>query len=81
MQNNNFFHVLADNVSLILSGICGWVLTFVGVDSQMGFMFTGDGWRIVDWVLSHLALLLSCTVSLATLYKISREMNKKGKGK
>ena len=85
MSHNNLhtLTVLWDNTLLIFSGILGWGLTLLGVDVQhmhsIGVIFTGDGWVIVDYVLNHAAVGLSCIVSLATLLKIKREL--KGKKK
>lgn len=79
MSNHNFhfLHVLNDNVLLIFSGVFGWILTFLGVNlTSINMVFTGDGWQALDWILSHFAVLLSCTVSLATLYKIRKELKK-----
>lgn len=77
-HSTHTMQVLWDNTLFIFSGIFGWVLTAIGVDhSHLGFIFTGDGWAIVDYILNHSAIFLSCIVSLATLFKIKKELKKK----
>ena len=77
-HNLHTVHVLWDNTLLILSGVLAWTLTLLGVDTHnFGVVFTGGGWQIFDWAISHLAVLLSITVSLSTLYKIKKELKNK----
>jgi hypothetical protein len=77
-HNTHTMQVLWDNTLLIFSGVFGWVLTAVGVDhSHLGLIFTGEGWEIVDYIFNHAAIFLSCAVSLATLFKINKELKKK----
>lgn len=76
-HNIHTLHVLWDNTLIILSGILAWTLTLLGVDvHHIGTIFTGGGWEVFDWALSHAAVLLSCAVSLATLFKIKKEIKK-----
>ena len=77
-HNTHTMQVLWDNTLLIFSGVFGWVLTAVGVDhSHLGLILTSNGWEILDYVLDHAAVFLSCIVSLATLLKIRKELKSK----
>jgi len=77
-HNTHTLQVLWDNTLLIFSGVFGWVLTAIGVDhSHLGFIFTIDGLDLLDYILNHSAIFLSCLVSLATLFKIKKELKKK----
>lgn len=77
-HNINTMQVLWDNTLLILSGVLAWALALVGVDMPtLGSIFTGSGWEVVDYILNHSAIFLSCLVSLATLFKIKKELKKR----
>ena len=77
-HNLDTIHVIGDNTLLIFSGALSWTLTLLGVDTHhLGVIFTGGGWEIADYLINHLAILLSCGVSLATLFKIKKDLKKK----
>jgi hypothetical protein len=79
-HNTHTLQVLWDNLLYIGGGIASWTLAAFGIEAHnvLGAVtLNADFFVMADWVFSHLAILLSCSVSVATLVKIRKEI--KGK--
>lgn len=79
-HTTNILQVLWDNLFYIGGGVASWILAAFGIQAHSvlgSITLSADFFVIADWVFSHLAILLSCSVSVATLFKIRKEI--KGK--
>jgi len=80
-HNTHTLQVLWDNLLYIGGGIASWTLAALGIEAHnvLGVVtLNADFFMIIDWIFTHMAILLSCSVSVATLFKIRKEI--KGKG-
>ena len=68
-NTTNILTVLNHNILLILGAVTSWIFTIGGL------------YNIAQGVLTLGALVLSCSVSLVTLYKVRKELSYKTKHK
>lgn len=76
----NTLQVLWDNLFYIGGGMASWMLAAFGIGSHNvlgSIVLSADFLVIADWIFSHMAILLSCCVSVATLFKIKKEIKSK----
>lgn len=72
-NNHHILDVLSNNLSHISESVLAWILTIFGLHPN----FTLDPGDIsVDGLLRKATLILACIVSLATLYKIRKDLKK-----
>lgn len=72
-NNNHIVDVITNNLSHIGESVFTWILTIFGFHPN----FTLDPGDIsVDGLLRKATLILACVVSLATLYKIRKDLKK-----
>lgn len=68
--------ILSNNVTYIIEGVFSWILTIFGLNT-MNYSTLSDLTTALDFVkavLSLVALVLACSVSALTLYKIRRDL-------
>lgn len=66
-SNLHVMQVLVDNIYLMVGSVVSWAFTL------------GGFYDVTRGLLTLVALMLSCMVSGATLYKIMKDLSKKGK--
>jgi hypothetical protein len=79
-HNTNIIQVLWDNLFYIGSGVASWALAAFGGEaySILGLILIDlTFFTVVDWIINNMAILLSCAVSVATLFKMRDEIKKK----
>ncbi len=67
-MSDDTLNIISMNHSYILGNILSWVLTGISISSIVDFTHA---------LLSIFAVVLSCCVSLYTIYKIRKELEKK----
>lgn len=75
-MSHNTQNVILNNITNISESIFAWILTIIGFRPHFE-LDPGD--MSIDGLLRKATLLLACAVSVATLYKINRDLKKNDK--